>query len=239
MWFGVVTLFPSMFDALLEHGVTGRAYRDSIFGCRFFNPRDYADNENGYIDDRPFGGGAGMVMQPGPIIRAVQDAKRQAPTVPRVVYLSPVGRRFEQAEVARFLETTSWIMIAGRYEGIDHRVIESVVDEVWSIGDYVLSGGELASMVVMDTLLRQVPGVVGDVASVLKESFSEGLLEHPHYTRPAVYEGMAVPEVLLQGDHEAIRQWRLKESLKVTAAYRPDLLARYEQLSEEECSDVT
>lgn len=226
MWFGVVTLFPSMFDALLQHGVTGRAYRDSLFKCRFFNPRDYADNESGYIDDRPFGGGPGMVMQPGPLLKAVRDAKRQAPTLPRVAYLSPTGCRFEQRYVNEFLKTESWILIAGRYEGIDQRVIDSVVDEVWSVGDYVLSGGELPAMVLMDALLRQIPGVVGDMASVLQESFSGGLLEYPHYTRPSDYEGMKVPEVLLQGDHEAIRRWRLEASLKVTEKYRPDLLVQ-------------
>jgi len=224
-WFGVVTLFPQMFDSLLKQGVVGRAHEQGLFKCEFFNPRNYADNIRGYIDDRPFGGGAGMVMQPGPLQGAILEARARAlDKKARVIYVSPSGKPFRQKDVSRFLEGSSWIWVAGRYEGIDQRVIDSSVDEVWSIGDYVLSGGELPVMVMMDAIVRNIPGVLGDAESLVQESFAEGLLEHPHYTRPAVYEGQEVPFVLQQGDHEAIRRWRLKQSLGLTWQKRPDLI---------------
>ena len=223
-WFGVISLFPQMFDALLKQGVVGRAHGQGLFECAFFNPRDYADNPRGYIDDRPFGGGAGMVLQPGPLEGAILDARSKAPSEARVVYVSPSGKPFTQKDVPHFLGGSSWIWVAGRYEGVDQRVIDSAVDEVWSIGDYVLSGGELPIMVMMDAILRSVPGVLGDSESLVQESFAEGLLEHPQYTRPAVYEGHEVPLVLQQGDHGAIRRWRLKQSLGLTWQKRPDLI---------------
>lgn len=225
-WFGVVSLFPDMFGALLQHGVVGRAYERGLFRCDFFNPRDYADNTGGYIDDRPFGGGSGMVMQPGPLKAAVLAARSKAPDPEnvKVVYVSPTGQPFTQADIPHFLEGSAWVWIAGRYEGIDQRVIESCVDEVWSIGDYVLSGGELPIMVMIDALVRSIPGVLGDLESLVQESFAAGLLEYPQYTRPAVYEGQMVPLVLQQGDHKAIARWRLKQSLGLTWQKRPDLI---------------
>ncbi len=234
MWFGIVTLFPAMFNALLEEGVVGRAFAQGLFACERFNPRDYADNARGYIDDKSFGGGAGMLLQPGPLMAAIAAAKRRAPgQKARVVYLSPAGSVFQQSQVPVFLEQSAWIFVAGRYEGIDHRVVELAVDEVWSIGDYVLSGGELAVMVMMDALLRQLPGVLGDAQSVVDESFAQGLLEYPQYTRPAVYAGCEVPTVLQSGDHAAIARWRLKASLGQTWKQRPDLLAKRGLTTEE------
>ncbi len=228
MWFGLVSLFPEMLSEALNYGVIGRAFKNGLCQTQYFNPRDYADNPNGYIDDAPYGGGAGMVMQPGPLFKAIEAARASAPGPSKVIYVSPQGRLFNQEGAASFLAPSAQnlIFIAGRYEGIDQRVVEHCVDEVWSIGDYVLSGGELPILVMMDAILRLVPGVVGENESVISDSFQNGLLEYPHYTRPAKYMGFAVPDVLQSGNHEAIRRWRLKESLRLTAKMRPDLVQK-------------
>ncbi len=232
MWFGLISLFPEMLQHALSYGVVGRAFEQKIAQVEYFNPRDYADNPSGYIDHAPYGGGAGMVMQPGPLLRAVEAAQKQAPQQAKVVYLSPQGTPFTQTAVMPLLQQEALILIAGRYEGIDQRVIDLAVDEIWSIGDYVLSGGEVPILVMLDALMRQIPGVVGDADSVAFESFQEGLLEHPHYTRPAEYAGLRVPDVLLSGNHEAIRRWRQDQSLRTTKAIRPDLLQKHLVLEE-------
>jgi tRNA (guanine37-N1)-methyltransferase len=230
----VVTLFPPMVEAIAGYGVTGRAIQNGLVSLRAWNPRDFADNSYRRVDERPYGGGPGMVMMPEPLARTVAAVKReQAPGV-RISCLSPQGRVLDHAAVVELASRPGLILLAGRYEGIDERVIESVVDEEWSLGDYVLSGGELAALVLMDAVVRQLPGVLGDAQSAGQDSFVEGLLDCPHYTRPEVFDGRRVPEVLLSGDHERIRRWRLKQSLGRTWLRRPDLLARLTLTPEQE-----
>jgi tRNA (guanine37-N1)-methyltransferase len=221
----VVTLFPEMFGALIDYGVSGRAVRNGLLEIRCFNPRDYTADRHQTVDDRPYGGGPGMVMRPEPLGAAIAEARAWTQGA-RVLYLSPQGRVLrhdavmEMAGAARDL-----ILIAGRYEGIDERIVALEVDEEWSIGDYVLSGGELPAMVLLDALIRQLPGALGDADSAQQDSFVAGLLDCPHYTRPPEYRGLGVPEVLLSGDHGAIERWRRQQAQARTAARRPDLLA--------------
>jgi tRNA (guanine37-N1)-methyltransferase len=227
----LVTLFPEMFDAVANYGVTARALKQGLWEMACFNPRDYTADRHQTVDDRPYGGGPGMVMMIEPLRSAIRDARQWAgdseqPT--RVIYLSPQGQNFSQHAVER-LEHDNLVLVAGRYEGVDERLIELEVDEEWSIGDYVLSGGELPAMVVMDALIRQLPGALGHRDSAQQDSFVEGLLDCPHYTRPELYEGLPVPEVLLSGNHERIRQWRLRQALQRTKVRRPDLLKTLEQ----------
>lgn len=229
--FDCITLFPEMFAALTASGVTRKALEAGRWSFTAWNPRDYADNAWRRVDDRPYGGGPGMVMQPGPLAKAIQAAKaRQAAAGlarSRVIYLSPQGRPLSHARVVELARCEAGlILLCGRYEGVDERLIERHVDEEISIGDFVLSGGELPAMVLMDAVIRQLPGVLGDAASAVEDSFVAGLLDCPHYTRPEVYAGQAVPEVLLSGDHARIRRWRLKESLARTRKRRPELLAQ-------------
>jgi tRNA (guanine37-N1)-methyltransferase len=221
----VVTLFPGMLQAVADHGITGRALRNGLWALRHYNPRDYTDDRHRTVDDRPYGGGPGMVMMIEPLRRAIREAKAWAGASARVVYLSPQGRLLDQAGVAELGGAGNLVLLAGRYEGVDERLIELEVDEEWSIGDYVLSGGELPAMVLIDALVRQIPGALGHGDSARQDSFAEGLLDCPHYTRPEVYEGRAVPEVLLSGNHEHIRRWRLDQALARTRSRRPDLLA--------------
>lgn len=223
MRFGVVTIFPEMFDALIDFGVTGRAIREGIVELGFWNPRDYAQDRHRSVDDRPYGGGPGMVMSAPPLVAAIREAKSAVGGQARVVYLSPQGQRLTQALAASLSSEEALVLVAGRYEGIDERVIESAVDEEISIGDYVLSGGELPAMVLMDAVIRLLPGALGHGDSAAQDSFSEGLLDCPHYTRPEVFEGRAVPEVLMSGDHEKIRRWRLEQSRRRTRERRPEL----------------
>lgn len=232
MWFSVVTLFPEMFQAL-ESGMTGRAKKDKLLELSFFNPRDFTQDKHRTVDDRPYGGGPGMVMLANPLQEAIQAAKRAAKTKPTVIYLSPQGQLFTQKNAPEFLEKKSIIFIAGRYEGIDERIIETEVDEEWSIGDYIITGGELAAMVIIDATTRLIPGVLGDADSVLEDSITSGLLKYPQYTRPENFQGNNVPKVLLSGNHQAISQWRLKHSLGKTWLKRPALLAE-KPLTEEE-----
>lgn len=222
----VISLFPQMFD-VLSHGVTGRALANELLDVAVLNPRDYSHNSYQQVDDRPYGGGPGMVMMAPPLCDAVNAAKNRTSLKPLTVYLSPQGSPINQQKLVDFSKSKQHlIMIAGRYEGIDERVINSVCDEEWSLGDIVLSGGEFAAMVVIDTLARLMPGALGNEESAEQDSFMSGLLDHPHYTRPAVFEGQTVPEVLLGGNHELIRQWRLKQALAATWLKRPDLLAQ-------------
>lgn len=219
----VISILPPMFDAIRAYGVTGRAIENGILQLRVWNPRDYTQDRHRNVDDRPYGGGPGMVMRPEPLARAISAARETSPGA-KVIYLSPQGRRLDHAGVVAFAARPALIMLAGRYEGVDERVLARDVDEEWSIGDYVLSGGELAAMVMIDAIARQLPGVLGDADSAREDSFVRGLLDFPHYTRPEDYEGRRVPEVLLSGDHAAIGRWRLKQALGATWRKRPDLL---------------
>ncbi len=231
MRFDVVTLLPEMFEAA-RLGVTGRAFERGQAQLRLWSPRDYTYDVHRTVDDRPYGGGPGMVMKVEPLRAAILDAKRAAPGS-RVAYLSPQGRRFDQQAAAELAGRDGVILVAGRYEGIDERIIARYVDEEWSIGDYVLSGGELAAMVVMDAVIRLLPGVLGHEDSAAQDSYMAGLLDCPHYTRPEEIDGLRVPGVLLSGNHEAIRRWRLKQALGRTWERRPDLLAHRELTGEE------
>jgi len=222
---GLITLFPKMFDALLEHGISSRAFKKGLIEVKCFNPRAYAPGDHNTVDDRPYGGGPGMVLMAEPLRQSIKEARDWIGVKTKVIYLSPQGQVLAQKGVQSLSSESSLIFISGRYEGVDERVIDLEVDEEWSIGDYVLSGGELPTMVVMDTIIRQLPGALGDQLSAKQDSFSEGLLDYPHYTRPETYEGLKVPDILLSGNHENIRKWRLKESLKRTFYRRPELLS--------------
>jgi tRNA (guanine37-N1)-methyltransferase len=225
MKIGLITLFPEMFDALLEYGISSRAVKNGLLEVKCFNPRAYAIDYHNTVDDRPYGGGPGMVLMAEPLRKSIKEARNWIGAKTKVIYLSPQGQVLTQKGVQLLSSESSLIFISGRYEGVDERVIDLEVDEEWSIGDYVLSGGELPTMVVMDTIIRQLPGALGDQLSAKQDSFSEGLLDYPHYTRPETYEGLKVPDILLSGNHENIRQWRLKESLKRTLFKRPELLS--------------
>lgn len=225
----VVTLFPGMIAELMEWGIVGRAAKAGLLGLHTWNPRDYTRDVHRTVDDRPYGGGPGMVMMVQPLRDAIHAARAAAPGATRTIYLSPQGRRFDQAYARALAETDARpILVAGRYEGIDERVLESEVDEELSIGDYVLTGGELAAAVVIDAVTRLLPGAVGDEDSVRQDSFATGLLEHPHYTRPREIDGRAVPEVLLRGNHLEIEEWRFKQAVLRTRRRRPELLAGLE-----------
>jgi tRNA (guanine37-N1)-methyltransferase len=224
MRLGVISLFPDMFDAITQYGVTGRAVKNGLLNLSVWNPRDFTHDKHRTVDDRPYGGGPGMVMKVEPLQEAIHAAKAELGEGSTVVYLSPQGKKLDQQGLNQLAKQDNLILIAGRYEGIDERLIEEYIDEEWSIGDYVLSGGELAAMVMMDGVARLLPGVLGDDESAMQDSFMTGLLDHPHYTRPEQLNDQSVPEVLLGGDHEAIRKWRLKQSLGRTWLRRPDLL---------------
>ena len=231
----VVSLFPEFVLKAAEFGVTGRAVERGLLTVAAWNPRDYTCDPHRTVDDRPYGGGPGMVMKIEPLRAAICAARTAAGQATRTVYLSPRGLRLDQALLQRHT-ASSLILVAGRYEGVDERLITLEVDEEWSIGDYVLSGGELPAMVVIDALARLLPGALGDELSAVQDSFVAGRLDHPQYTRPENYEGLAVPEVLLSGNHDAIRRYRLKQSLAVTLARRPDLLEERELSSEEQAA---
>ena len=228
MKIALITLFPEMFEALTGYGISSRAVNQGLVEVSSFNPRDFTDDPHATVDDRPYGGGPGMVMTIEPLRKAISAAKDWIQGEPLVVYLSPQGKVLQQSAVNQFATQQSLILIAGRYEGIDERLIELEVDQEWSIGDYVLSGGELPAMVFMDALIRQLPGALGHKESASQDSFADGILDCPHFTRPEKYQGLDVPEVLLSGNHEKIRQWRLKQSLLRTKQRRPDLLEKLE-----------
>ncbi|MEL3924106.1 tRNA (guanosine(37)-N1)-methyltransferase TrmD [Aeromonas enteropelogenes] len=234
MWIGVISLFPEMFRAITEHGVTGRAVKSGLLLIECWNPRDFTHDKHRTVDDRPYGGGPGMLMMVQPLRDAIHAAKQAAGDGAKVIYLSPQGRKLTQAGVTELATNQKLILVAGRYEGIDERVIQTEVDEEWSIGDYVLSGGELPAMTLIDAVSRLVPGVLGDQASAEQDSFTDGLLDHPHYTRPEVLDGLAVPEALTSGNHEVIRRWRLKQSLGRTWQRRPELINNLALTDEQE-----
>jgi tRNA (guanine37-N1)-methyltransferase len=227
MRFDIITLFPDMFDTL-KYGITGRALTQKMADIHYWNPRDFTDDPNKRIDDRPYGGGPGMVMEYQPLHNAIHAARSATSTKSTVIYLSPQGKPLTQPKIREWAKTPEnrLILIAGRYEGIDERVILNDVDEEYSIGDYVLSGGELPAMVLIDAIIRLLPGALGDDASAQQDSFEDGLLDHPHYTRPDTIDGLSVPSVLQSGDHAAIATWRRKQSVGKTWQKRPDLLKR-------------
>lgn len=229
MRISVLTLFPELIASVVRFGVLGRALERGLLEVVAINPRDYTEDPYRSVDDRPFGGGPGMVMRIEPLERALAAARVGGPA--RVVLLSPQGRRLTQGTLAQLARESHLILICARYEGVDERFVQAFVEDELSIGDYVLSGGELPALVVIDGVARLLEGALGDERSAREDSFSEGLLDCPHYTRPAEYRGRRVPEVLLSGDHQAIRQWRRQQSLLRTWLRRPDLLARV-QLSE-------
>ncbi|MDO8369310.1 MAG: tRNA (guanosine(37)-N1)-methyltransferase TrmD [Candidatus Nitrotoga sp.] len=238
MRFDVITLFPEMFDAITQYGVTRRAAEQGKFVLHTWNPRDFTSDKHRSVDDRPYGGGPGMLMLAEPLAQAIATAKQsQAQTgvvKSCVIHLSPQGRQLTHEVVKELLERNDGlILLASRYEGVDERLIRQQVDEELSIGDYVLSGGELAAMVLIDSLVRHLPGVLGDAESAQQDSFVTGLLDCPHYTRPEIFEGEGIPEVLLSGHHAEIEKWRLKQSLGRTWQRRPDLLAQ-RQLTKQE-----
>ncbi|UCX03901.1 tRNA (guanosine(37)-N1)-methyltransferase TrmD [Shewanella glacialimarina] len=223
MWLGVITLFPEMFRAVTDFGVTGRAVKNGLLKVHTWNPRDFTHDRHNTVDDRPYGGGPGMLMMVQPLRDAIHAAKAAAGDRAKVIYLSPQGRKLDQQGVTELAKSDSLILVCGRYEGVDERIIQTEVDEEWSIGDYVLSGGEIPAMTLIDSVARLVPGVLGKQASAEQDSFSDGLLDCPHYTRPENLDGMDVPAVLLSGDHEKIRLWRLQQSIGRTFLRRPEI----------------
>ncbi len=233
MHIGVVSLIPELVRPVIEYGVVGRAAERGIVRLHETNPRDYADDVHRTVDDRPYGGGPGMVMKFEPLAKAIAAAREAAPEGSPVVCLTPAGATFDQASARRFAALDGFVLVAGRYEGIDERLIEAHVDEELSLGDFVLSGGEIAAMAVIDAVVRLMPGVLGDDASAMQDSFMEGLLDCPHYTRPEEIDGRLVPDVLLSGDHAQIARWREKQALGRSWLRRPELLEDL-QLSREQ-----
>ena len=230
MKFAVISVMPAMFEAM-KYGVTGRAITNKLVDLTVINPRDFATNSHKQVDDRPYGGGPGMVMMAQPLVTAINQAKKQLGEA-KVIYLSPQGKTVKQPDLCDVAKQQKpLVFIAGRYEGIDERIIDTACDEEWSVGDVVLSGGELAAMMVIDGITRLIPGVLGHHASAASDSFMNGLLDCPHYTRPEDFNGQKVPQVLLQGDHKAIERWRLKQALGNTWLKRPDLILQ-RQLTE-------
>ena len=234
MHIAMVSLFPEMFAAVTAHGVTGRAVEQGLVNVSLINPRDFTDDKHRTVDDRPYGGGPGMLMKIDPLQRAIGKAKESVGSDARVLYLSPQGKPLNHDKVVELAGEQALVLLAGRYEGIDERLVASSVDEEVSIGDYVLSGGELPAMVLIDAITRQLPGVLGHERSAEEDSFADGLLDCPHYTRPEEFDGQRVPDVLLSGDHERIRRWRLQQALGRTLERRPDLLQDRELSPEEQ-----
>lgn len=234
MRFDVITLFPDMVKQAAQIGVTGKAIENAIVTLNVWNPRDYTHDKHKTVDDRPFGGGQGMVMKYQPLHDAVTAAKVDAKPDCKVVYLSPQGKPLTQALLSEASELSQLILVAGRYEGLDERFIQQDCDEEWSLGDYVISGGELAALIVIDGITRLLPNVLGNEQSALQDSHSDGLLDYPQYTRPEVVEGMTVPDVLLSGNHAEIARWRMKQALGRTWQKRPDLLKNKTLSAEQE-----
>jgi len=224
----IVTLFPEMFSAVTDYGVSSQAHRARIFSINFWNPRDYTTDRHRTVDDRPYGGGPGMVMMAEPLTMAIEAAKCAQGCEQKAIYLSPQGRTLTHTGVMELSARSGLILVAGRYEGVDERVLQDSIDEEWSIGDYVIAGGELAAMVVIDAVIRQLPGALGNKESAQDDSYVHGLLDCGQYTRPEEFRGRRVPQVLLSGNHGAIKRWRMQQSLGATWLKRPDLL---EQIS--------
>ena len=226
MHFKIVTIFPKELSVSLSYGVVGNAINDNKIRIDYFDPRDHADNKHGSIDDKPYGGGPGMVMQATPVLESIDQARDNSLDIP-VFFLSPRGKTFDQNKAKELSKMDKIILVSSRYEGLDQRAIDQTDNhEEISIGDYILSGGEAACTVVIDSIARLIPGVLGDDESILEESFSDGLLEYPHYTRPSEVNGESVPDILLSGDHKKIEQWRKIQSLQNTQMRRPDLIDR-------------
>ncbi|HDZ09584.1 tRNA (guanosine(37)-N1)-methyltransferase TrmD [Pseudohongiella sp.] len=244
MQVGIVTLFPEMFSTVTQYGVTGRACRNGLMQVSCHNPRDFTTDRHRTVDDKPFGGGAGMLMKTGPLCAAIDQAKVWQSAAPTVIYLSPQGRRLDQAGVTMLAARTNLVLVCGRYQGIDERVLQTEIDEEWSVGDYVLSGGELPAMVMLDAIIRYQPGALGHEDSAGLDSFAPleddasglngtSLLDCPRYTRPQDFAGLPVPEVLVGGNHEHIRRWQLKQRLGRTWLKRPDMIEQ-QQLTREQ-----
>jgi len=231
--FDCVTLFPEMFAAVTDWGITRRALELGAWSIALWNPREFTTDDYRTVDDRPYGGGPGMVMLAEPLEKAIAAAKAAAEGEAKVVHLSPQGRSLDHRKVRELVEAPRLVLLCGRYEGVDERLVARCVDEEVSIGDYVISGGELAAMVLIDAVVRQLPGVLGDEQSAEQDSFVHGLLDCPHYTRPEVYKGVAVPAMLLSGHHAQIERWRLKQALGRTWLRRPELLERRAMSAEE------
>ena len=222
---GIVSLFPQMFDAL-KYGVIGRAIKNKLINIQYWQPRNFTTDKHKTVDDRPYGGGPGMVMKTEPLYNAIATAKNNMAKNAKVIYVSPQGKTFTQNGAMQLAQESNLIFVAGRYEGVDDRLITTIIDEQWSIGDYVLTGGESAIMVMIDAIIRLLPNVLGDEESAKQDSFVNGLLDYPHYTRPENFHGLLVPKVLLCGDHAKITKWRLKQSLGRTWLHRPDLIEK-------------
>lgn len=234
MKFNLITIFPEQLKKSLEFGVIGKAIEDQLIELNFFDPREFSDNDYGSIDDKAYGGGPGMVMQVEPILSSIEKVKKESKNNIKTVFLSPQGEQYTQKHAEYFLKDNEIILVSGRYEGFDERLIELTKDSVEiSIGDYVLSGGEIASSVIIDSITRLITGVLGDEQSALQDSFASGLLDHPHYTRPEIIRNKEVPNILLSGNHKAIKRWRLKQSIVATFKKRPDLLKK-KKLSKDE-----
>lgn len=236
--YDIITLFPEMFSALTDSGITRRALERELYQIAFHNPRDYTSNPHRNVDDRPYGGGPGMVMMAEPLEHAITQARSQQVhshgSSGPVIYLSPQGRPLDHGRVKALSTEPSLTLLCGRYEGVDQRLLDRCVDEEISLGDFVLSGGELPAMVLLDAIIRLLPGALNDANSAEQDSFADGLLDCPHYTRPERYQGLAVPEVLLSGNHAEIRRWRLAQSLRLTRERRPELLERRKLTREEQ-----
>jgi len=234
MKFNVITIFPEQLKKTLEFGVIGKAIEKKLIELNFIDPREFSDNDYGSIDDKAYGGGPGMVMQAEPILSSIEKAKKESKNNIKTVFLTPQGEQYTQKHAEDFMQDNEIIIVSGRYEGFDERVIGLTKNSVEvSIGDYVLSGGEIASSVIIDSITRLIPGVLGDDQSAAQDSFTSGLLDHPHYTRPEIIRDKEVPSVLLSGDHKAIKRWRLKQSIVTTFKKRPDLLKK-RKLSKDE-----
>ena len=234
MKFNVITIFPDQLLQTLEFGVIGRAIENKIIELNFIDPREFSDNDYGSIDDKAYGGGPGMVMQVEPILSSIEEIKKESKNNIQTVFLSPQGEQYTQKQAELFMKYNEIIIVSGRYEGFDERLLDLTENAVEiSIGDYVLSGGEIAASVIIDSITRLIPGVLGDEQSAVEESFTSGLLDHPHYTRPEIVRNKEVPNVLLSGNHKAIKRWRLKQSIMKTFKKRPDLL-KTRKLSKEE-----
>lgn len=232
MKFDVITLFPEMFAAITQSGVTRRAFAENKCELTLWNPRDYTHDNHRTVDDRPYGGGPGMVMMAKPLADTIDAIKQQSTDRPHVIYLSPQGQSLTHQRVMDLLAKPNLVLLCGRYEAVDQRFLDTYVDEEISIGDFVLSGGELPAMALMDAVIRQIPGVLHDQASAVEDSFVDGLLDCPHYTRPEAYNGVRVPDVLMGGNHAHIRQWRRQQSLSVTLRKRPDLIDKARALGQ-------
>jgi len=233
VWIGIISLFPKMFQIITTYGITGRASKNGLLNLQYWNPRKFSFNKYKSIDDRPYGGGSGMLMMGKPLQKAIHAAKDIAGKKVKVIYLSPQGRKLNNQNIKNLATLDKIILICGRYKGIDERLIKTEIDEELSIGDYVISGGELAAMVLIDSVSRFIPGVLGCKYTINEDSFSNGLLDCPHYTRPKIFSGIEVPSVLLSGHHKKIYRWRLKQSLGRTLKRRPDLLEKL-NLSDEQ-----